>query len=345
MLEQSSILRRLGPLWLLALMSGAAPAVDLDWRGLRWHGFDHSIWLTDFGGSQALAVEVSDISGGYYIGNAEHQTSDAFRGAADQAVVVQVYDEGVGFSAPQLQVYDSSWNPANPGSNGAWIILGAWDEPGVGNYRVYWEDYEGFGDVRYLDTGVPRTAGLHTFGIALAADGSVSLSIDGQTLGIDTSALSPGMFEYVYLAVNGYFDNPGAAALFTDVSLNGGLDPPGDDPGLPDVVQLSIDVLPCSRHNIVNLNWYAVPVAILGETSIDVKKIDLRSVIFAGARPWFACLRDIDRDRDKDLVIFFLTSNLTLTPADTEATLTCLYDGLEAEGTDEVRVVPRRRRR
>lgn len=54
-------------------------------------------------------------------------------------------------------------------------------------------------------------------------------------------------------------------------------------------------------------------------------------------------LKDVDHDGDKDLLLYFDTQSLKLSPADTIATLTGQALGQPIKGTDSIKIVPNKK--
>lgn len=104
---------------------------------------------------------------------------------------------------------------------------------------------------------------------------------------------------------------------------------------------VSIDIKPGDATNCINLTSKGVlPVAILTTTDFDVAKVNIASVLFAGAPPCKSSLQDVDRDGDLDLILHFKTQSLRLGASSTSAVLTGeTLDGDHLEGTDSVSVI------
>lgn len=104
---------------------------------------------------------------------------------------------------------------------------------------------------------------------------------------------------------------------------------------------VSIDIKPGDATNSINLTSKGViPVAILTTTDFDVAKVNIASVVFAGAPPCKSSLQDVDLDGDLDLILHFKTQSLRLGAYSTSAVLTGeTLDGDHLEGTDSVSVI------
>lgn len=110
---------------------------------------------------------------------------------------------------------------------------------------------------------------------------------------------------------------------------------------------VTIDIVPKKTPNrIVLHSENGVPVAIFGSNTVDVTHIDLSSLRLAGASikhesngAAMAKFKDVNNDGKIDVVVRFVTDELTLTPADTTAELTgTLSGGSVIAGTDSVQV-------
>ena len=120
-----------------------------------------------------------------------------------------------------------------------------------------------------------------------------------------------------------------------------------------------IDIKPGSATNPVNLKSHGhLRVAVLGGPALDVRRIDATTIMLAGVAvdrrgprkaPRLAVsIDDVNRDGHPDLIAVFEIEDLVdggaLTGATTALTLSAsLTDGTQIQGTDSVRVVPRKR--
>jgi len=83
------------------------------------------------------------------------------------------------------------------------------------------------------------------------------------------------------------------------------------------------------------------PVAVLSTDAFYASEVDPASVRFADTSPVHSSLEDMDEDGDIDLVLHFMTRELTIDPADTEAMLIGqTYSGQLLVGTDSIKIVP-----
>lgn len=108
-------------------------------------------------------------------------------------------------------------------------------------------------------------------------------------------------------------------------------------------IEVIIDIKPGSSSNPINLKSRGkVPVAILTTDDFDASDVDPVLCRFAGAEPIDWEMGDTDKDGDDDMLLFFLTQELDLSTTSTEATLQGeTFDGLQFNGTDSVKIVPK----
>jgi hypothetical protein len=107
-------------------------------------------------------------------------------------------------------------------------------------------------------------------------------------------------------------------------------------------LRITIDIKPGSYPNAASLPCRGViPVAILTTSEFDASTVDASTVIFARATPTHSALKDVDRDRDIDLLLHFTCQKARIPTYATEA---CLqgrtYQGASFEGCDSVRIEP-----
>lgn len=108
----------------------------------------------------------------------------------------------------------------------------------------------------------------------------------------------------------------------------------------PPVIYVVIDIKPGSDVNPINPRSRGrVPVAILTTGDLDAYTVDPATVAFAGAAPLRWSIEDVDGDGQMDMILFFATQELSLTPDDLEAYLTGeTFDGEGLAGADTVKV-------
>ena len=105
-------------------------------------------------------------------------------------------------------------------------------------------------------------------------------------------------------------------------------------------IDVVIDVKPGCSQNKINLkSWGLLPVAVKTTKDFNVRDIDPGTVEFAGARPVWRMCYDVDRDRDKDMLLFFRIKSLDLGENSAEATLTGkTKEGKSFTGKDKVTI-------
>jgi hypothetical protein len=170
----------------------------------------------------------------------------------------------------------------------------------------------------------------HSSGCAVAdEDTTLTITYPLTAAGVHTIDMSS------YAAVSQYWtdvaDDYAAASLTFEV-----------------VISVDIDIKPGSYPNSINLKSKGVvPVAVLTTPDFDATTVDPATVEFAGAAPLRWAWEDVDGDGDVDLLLHFKTQELNLDENSTEATLTgnlkSELGGTPIQGTDEVRIVPRKK--
>lgn len=111
-------------------------------------------------------------------------------------------------------------------------------------------------------------------------------------------------------------------------------------------ISVEIDIKPCSDPNSINLKAKGlVPVAVLTDDNFDAMNVDPVTVEFAGAYPVTWTAEDVgydcgEDDGDVDLLLFYKTQELNLSPDSTEADLDgYTIDGVPIEGVDMIKIV------
>ena len=107
-------------------------------------------------------------------------------------------------------------------------------------------------------------------------------------------------------------------------------------------LEVQIDIVPRSTANIINLTKKIVQVAILNTTEFNVLDVNISTVRFGpkNATAKRSFLRDIDRDRDLDLIFAFLTKDTGIKLGDTAACLVGrTFEGQLFQGCDTITVV------
>jgi hypothetical protein len=121
--------------------------------------------------------------------------------------------------------------------------------------------------------------------------------------------------------------------------LGSGFDMGADEFVLSD---LSIDIMPGKETNIINMKSGGfVPIAVITLDDYDALQINPESVIFGPdeALTERYKVKDVDRDGDEDLLMYFRIQNTGILCSDTKATLSGqLYDGTPISGTDTLQI-------
>lgn len=106
---------------------------------------------------------------------------------------------------------------------------------------------------------------------------------------------------------------------------------------------IEIDIKPGSYPNSINLKSKGViPVAVLTNDYFDASTVNPDTVLFADAVPVRWTMEDVDRDGDDDMLLHFITRDLSLNENSTEATLTGdTTDDFDIMGTGTVNIVPK----
>jgi hypothetical protein len=116
-------------------------------------------------------------------------------------------------------------------------------------------------------------------------------------------------------------------------------------------LNVRIDIRPLDDRNVIDpCRPDLVPVAVFSAPGFDARTIDPATVALQGAAAAvtqhgtpLSAVRDIDRDRLADVVLFFPQDAIQVTATDTSATLTGFTrDGTPVVGSDAVRVASRR---
>ncbi len=109
-----------------------------------------------------------------------------------------------------------------------------------------------------------------------------------------------------------------------------------------DVIPVDIDIKPGSDRNSTNIGSHGViRVAILAAAGFDATTVDPVTVDFEGASAVRSALKDVDHDRDMDLIMHFQTQDTNIADEAVEACLTGeTFGGQPIEGCDAIRIVP-----
>lgn len=109
-------------------------------------------------------------------------------------------------------------------------------------------------------------------------------------------------------------------------------------------VAASIDIKPGSAIKTIDRHATAIPLAILGSETVDVKRLDLTTITLAGA-PVLAhgdgtlqgALEDVNRDGVLDLIVPIDAARLQISSVDATAVMRAFdFDGVEYRGTDSI---------
>jgi hypothetical protein len=114
-------------------------------------------------------------------------------------------------------------------------------------------------------------------------------------------------------------------------------------PEEPETITVTINLRPWNPCNKINLDSKGfIRVAVMSTDGFDASRVDPKSVVFAGASPVCSRLMNVNRDRQKDLVLVFWIPDLKdLTCDSDEAVLIGeTTDGTSILGTDKVQIVP-----
>lgn len=118
----------------------------------------------------------------------------------------------------------------------------------------------------------------------------------------------------------------------------------------PSFIPIAIDIKPGSYPNTFNQNEHGViPVAILSDSDLDVRDINVESLLLQGlsvkmagkSGKYLAHYEDIDNDGDEDLVVQFQDSDSWVVPGNDYAVLSgSLSNGIQIQGADTISIVP-----
>jgi streptogramin lyase len=113
-------------------------------------------------------------------------------------------------------------------------------------------------------------------------------------------------------------------------------------------LEVLIDIRPLSARNLVNPRSRGfIAVAVLSTPGFDAATVDPLTVRFGpggATRRFRGFLVDVDRDGDRDLLLFFRIRETGIACGDTEAILTgATFEGVPIKGSDAIRTVRCRR--
>lgn len=185
--------------------ASVAQAALLNWQGQDWDdNYGNTALSLDGSGNLVVTPTPTVIS----YAAAHYNTSAAFRASATQAVEVSFIDTAVFTDRRELWIEDETASGA-AGTLGGWLQVVARGT----TYQIGYNDYDAdkadnssvdFSTWTSFDTGIARTAGLHSFGVTRAMDGSIDVWIDGVSrLSLTSAQFNPNYFGDVYLGVRG----------------------------------------------------------------------------------------------------------------------------------------------
>lgn len=106
--------------------------------------------------------------------------------------------------------------------------------------------------------------------------------------------------------------------------------------------EVNIDIFPQNALNILNLDRGGqIAVAVLSTNTFDALQVNDTTFTFGPSEAYIADLKvkDIDKDDDLDLILYFNVSDIGISCADSSATLLGeTYDGVSIIGTDLITV-------
>jgi hypothetical protein len=107
------------------------------------------------------------------------------------------------------------------------------------------------------------------------------------------------------------------------------------------LIHVDIDINPRRKYKKIVLKPKGeVRVAILTTDDFDANDVDPDTCVFANANPLRWKMKDVDKDRDDDMLFYFKIRELDLLKKNTEATLEGeTYEGLQFIGTDSAKIV------
>lgn len=216
------------------------------------------------------------------------------------------------------------------------VIVGSWRDPSFGDEQAcLWTPQGVFKNIGYLDYSPVVLTDINDTGLAV-----------GRSEGVWPQEQVPCAWTQetglIRLPCGEYFECTAVAVNDQGIIVgNADSDIIVWEPTPPTPVTL--DIVPGVSRNVINLNARGtVQVAIITTPGFDADIVNGPTSTFAGARPTYWDMRDVDADGDKDLLLTFNIRDLKLGTASTTATLTAITkDDREVTGTDAVTVVRR----
>lgn len=215
--------KRISFLFGIALIIGVATIVlaAVTWKTVAWTSSYYGSIALNIDGDMEVTISTCFPTSCW--GTAHYNTPGYFRAAATPWVKVTFLDSGPG--TPGLQIWMEDEEYVYP-TAGAWTQFGAWQREGFDNYQIYWWDFDtdladdnDLNDSNnswgWVDTGIERTAGMHTLKLAMRNDGTVDYWFDGVLVHSSTD-ITPNYFGDIYLAGHSDPSNPNETVIFTD---------------------------------------------------------------------------------------------------------------------------------
>ncbi len=181
---------------------GLAQGSTVSWMGTTWDD-NYNSPETNLNVNGSNQLEVSATTPGEWAA-AHYNTDVAFRAAATPSIEFSFIDTLSAGVRKGAWIEDEN---TTPGSAGGWLQF---DIPTTGNYRVYYDDYDAdildgggidFSAGVSVDTGVARTAGVHTFLVGRRSDGTTDFWIDGtKVVSLTSAQFNTSYFGDVYLS-------------------------------------------------------------------------------------------------------------------------------------------------
>lgn len=184
----------------------ALAAHTVDWQGINWN---HPFGDIDINTDGNLEVTATDCFDEECFGTAHDNTPQSFRDAPDHSVTVWFEDPGPGMHGAQI------WIEKEGSPNAAYAELGAF--PGENTYTLNWWNVD-TDERQAIDTGIARTAGVHSLTIGKRADGTVDFYVDANLV-FTTSEMNIGYIGDVYLASHS-ISPAQETAVFIDFEAN-----------------------------------------------------------------------------------------------------------------------------
>jgi predicted extracellular nuclease len=201
--------------------------------------------------------------------------------------------------------------------------------------------------------GVLENAGYSNLVARFLGSGAYSYVFAGESGYLDHALASAALLPFVSGVAEWHINADEPVALDYNTEFNQPLlyhpdsyrssdhDPVVVGLDLQPMRQVRIDIRPLFRENFVNPRGIApIGVAILSEPDFDARSVDPETVAFGpnGASALFEpIVLDVDRDRRKDLVLYFGARDTGIRCGDTQASLVGFtFDGTKISGSDKI---------